>query len=90
MNVYYYVRKDRDGNIVSGSPYGGTLMHGDERDIEILRVMDEQEGTTQKWRGTTIEIVSEEVAMSYLDSVKNMGRSPRKEGQKKRRKKRRR
>ena len=87
MNVYYYVRRDKDGNIVSGSPYGGMLTYGDERDIELLRMMDEQEGTTQKWRGTTIEIVSEEVAAPYLNSMMGVGRSSRKKRRKKKRRK---
>jgi hypothetical protein len=84
--VYYYVRKDKNGSIVSGGRYGGPVVYGDERDIGVIRMMDEQQGVAQDWRGTSIEIVSEEVAMPYLNSVGDVGRYSRKKRRKKRRK----
>lgn len=84
--VYYFIRKDKNGNIVSGGRYGGPIAYGDERDIGMLRMMDEQQGVAQDWRGTSIEIVSEEAAMPYLNSAGNVERSSRKKRRKKRRK----
>ena len=84
--VYYFIRKDKDGNIVSGGTYGGPITYGDERDIGIIHMMDEQQGVAQDWRGTSIEIVSKEVAIPYINLAGDVGRYSRRKKKRKRRK----